>query len=224
MRKARNTPGDYVYHVINRANGRLRIFQKEWDFLAFEKVLTEALVQRPIRLLDWCVMPNHWHFVVWPRKDDEITEFFRWLTHTHTQRWHAHHGTVGTGHVYQGRFKAFPIQKDDHLAEVLRYVQLNPLRAGMVKHAIDWRWGSCHIRQRGPESLSNLLSDWPIDQPRNWSAWLNEPQDSSEVEQIALSIKRSRPFGDSTWVKRVTTSLGLEWTVRPRGRPRKIAK
>ncbi len=219
-RVARNAPGGLVYHVINRANGRLRLFRKDADYLAFEAVLCLAMERRPVRLLDWCVMPNHWHFVVWPRRDDDLTEFFRWLTHTHTQRWHAAQGTSGMGHLYQGRFKAFPIQQDDHLANVLRYVQSNPTRAKLSPRLPDWRWGSCHVRHHGSPEMQALLSNWPIEMPSNWSAWLAKGLDKETTERIALSLRRSRPLGDETWTRKMTKRLGLEWTTRPRGRPR----
>ena len=220
-RQARNTPGGLVYHVLNRANGRLRLFRKDEDFLAFEKVLLQAMQRRPVRLLDWCLMPNHWHFVVWPKKDDDLTEFFRWLTHTHTQRWHVHHGTSGTGHVYQGRFKAFPIQADDHLERVLRYVQLNPVRAKAVRRPWAWRWGSCHVRKSGPAELAALLGDWPIDIPRNWNAWLDVGISPSDSKRFATAIERSQPLGDQAWTRRIATRLNLAHTLNPRGRPSK---
>ncbi len=132
-RQPRAAPGGYVYHAINRAVARLPLLQKDGDYQAFERVLVEAMAKHPVRLLSYCLMPNHWHFVLWPRADHEMTNFLRWLTHTHTQRWHAHYHTAGTGHVYQGRFRAFPIQEDDHLYTVLRYVERNALRAGLVE-------------------------------------------------------------------------------------------
>ena len=99
-RRPRSAPGGLVYHVINRGNGRQRLFRKPADYAAFEKVMLEALRRTPTRLLGWCMMPNHWHLVLYPREDGELSAFVRWLTHTHTQRWHAHHHTAGTGHVY----------------------------------------------------------------------------------------------------------------------------
>ena len=219
-RQARNTPGGLVYHVLNRANGRLRLFRKDEDFLAFEDVLLEAMKRRPVRLLDWCLMSNHWHFVVWPRKEDDLTQFFRWLTHTHTQRWHAHHGTSGMGHVYQGRFKAFPVQEDDHLERVLRYVQLNPVRARAAARASAWRWGSCHIRKSGPAELGKLLSDWPIAMPQNWDRWLDVGVNPSDRARFAIAIQRSQPLGDPGWTRRIATRLGLEHTLNPLGRPK----
>src|SRR3569623_757048 len=133
-RRARSILGGYAYHVLNRANGRLRLFRKDADFAAFEEVLRQAQERLPLRILGYVVMSNHWHFVVWPKRDEGplISEFFRWLTVTHTQRWHAHHGTSGMGHLYQGRFKSFPIAADEHLLTVLRYVERNALRAKLV--------------------------------------------------------------------------------------------
>jgi putative transposase len=89
-RRARTIVGGYAYHVLNRANGRLRLFKKEADFAAFEQVLVEASERVPLRIFGYAVMGNHWHFVVWPRprQHQQVTDFFRWLTVTHTQRWH----------------------------------------------------------------------------------------------------------------------------------------
>jgi putative transposase len=170
-------------------------------------------------------MSNHWHFIVRPRSDGDVTAFFRWLTHTHTQRWHSHHGTSGTGHVYQGRFKCFPVQRDEHLAQVLRYVQLNPVRAKAAKRAAAWRWGSCHVRRHGPAEMADLLTDWPIAMPSDWDAWLDEGSvDDATAERIAHSIARGTPFGSDAWVQRTAAKLNLGSTLRPRGRPRKAVK
>ena len=122
-----------------------------------------ALEKHPIRLLAFCLMPNHWHMVLWPEQDDQLTAFLRWLTHTHTQRWHAHHHTAGTGHLYQGRFKSFPIEQDDHLLTVLRYAERNPLRAGLVSRAERWRWSSLgHAYRQSPQASQWLHKGrWP---------------------------------------------------------------
>src|SRR6266850_1096513 len=95
-----------------------------------------------MRVLAYCVMPNHWHLVLWPRADGDFSHYVGWLTLTHTQRWHAYQHTVGTGHLYQGRFKSFPVQTDEHVLTVCRYVERNPVRAGLVPQAEHWRWGS----------------------------------------------------------------------------------
>ena len=139
-RGARNAPGGLVYHVLNRTVARHALFQKDGDYEAFERVFTEALEKHPTRVLAYCIMPNHWHLVLWPSEDGELTAFVRWLTHTHTMRWHAHYHSSGTGHLYQGRFKSFPIEADEHLYTVLRYVERNALRANLVVQAAAWKW------------------------------------------------------------------------------------
>jgi putative transposase len=224
-RRARSIVGGYAYHVLNRANGRLRLFRKEADFAAFEQVLVEALERVPLRILAYTVMGNHWHFVVWPRprQHQQVTDFFRWLTHTHTQRWHAHHGTAGMGHVYQGRFKSFPIATDEHLLAVLRYVERNSLRAGLVDRAEDWRWSSLYRRIHGTADERALLAESPVPLGRLWLHHVNQPQNEAELEAIRQCVSRGQPFGGDAWRSKVARQLGLAYTLRPRGRPRKQA-
>src|SRR5258708_21094207 len=137
-RRPRVNSGGIVYHVLNRAVGRGRLFHKPKDYEAFELTLAQTHARLPVRIIAYCLMPNHWHLVLWPRRDGELSEFMRWLTVTHTQRRHAHHHTAGTGPVYQGRFKSFPIEEDEHLRVVCRYVERNPLRTNLVKKAATW--------------------------------------------------------------------------------------
>ena len=208
----------------NRAAGRLRLFKTDRDYLAFEKILVEAHERFPLPLLDWCIMPNHWRFAVQPENGKQVTEFFRWLTQIHAMRWHAAHGSVDMGPLYQGRFKSLPVQADAHLLTLLRYVGRNPLRGKLVKRAADWRWSGEHIRQHGPAQMRALLSDWPVKRPRDWSRRLNEPQTDAEIEALRTAFNRSRPFGQADWVTATARKLGLNWTLRPRGRPAKTGK
>ena len=113
----------------------MHLFRQEDDFEAFQRVMVEAHQRQPIRILSYCVLSNHWHFVVWPEEDGQLTDFFRRLAQTHAVRWRVSHRTVGYGHLYQGRFKSFPVQSDDHLLGLLRYVERNPLSAGLVERA-----------------------------------------------------------------------------------------
>ena len=220
-RHPRIAPGGLVYHVLNRGVARLALFEKAEDYDAFERVLSEALVEHPTRLLGYCIMPNHWHLVLRPRKEGELTEFLRWLTHTHVMRWHAHFGTSGTGHLYQGRFKAFPIQTDDHFYSVLRYVERNPLRARLVDRAENWRWSSLWRRTSGTPEQKSLLTNWPLPEPARWKAHVNAAQTEAEVNAIRECIRRGCPFGSPVWQNRMASRLGLDWTLRARGRPRK---
>lgn len=220
-RALRAAAGGIIYHVLNRANARGRIFEKAGDFHGFERVLSEAHTRIPMRILAYCVMPNHWHLVLWPTQDGDLTRFMAWVTLTHTQRWHAHRQSIGTGHLYQGRYKSFPVQGDEHFLTVCRYVERNALRAGMVTRAEQWRWSSLWRRRRGPSVKSEWLAAWPIEQPRNWVDWVNQPQTAAELESLRESVQRGRPYGSSNWIQTMVESLQLETTLRARGRPAK---
>src|SRR4051812_22599060 len=145
-RAARRCPGGFVYHVLNRGNDRKTIFHKRGDARAFVQLLDEAKHQVPTtRLLAWCLMNNHWHLVLHPTLDTDVTLFMSWLANAHVRRYRQHYETNGMGHLYQGRFKSFPVSTDDYdLLTVIRYVEANPLRARLVERAEDWRWSSLH--------------------------------------------------------------------------------
>src|SRR5438093_1473819 len=142
-RRLRQATGGLVYHVLNRAVGKAKLFRKPADYQAFETVVAQVHGRLPCRLLCYCLMPNHWHLVLWPTEDGELSEFMRLLTVTHTQRWHAHYHSAGTGPLYQGRFKSFPIEEDEHLLTVCRYVERNGLRAKLAARAEAWPWCRC---------------------------------------------------------------------------------
>jgi len=220
-RQARSAPGGLVYHVLNRSVGRIKLFRSDEDHLAFQKLLLEACERHPLRILAYCVMSTHWHFVVWPKEDGQVTDFFRWLAHTHAMRWRVAHRTVGYGPLYQGRFKSFPIQRDEHLLTVCRYVERNALSAGLVKRAEEWAWSSLHARLYGPEELRAMLSDWPVDRPKDWVEMVNEPLTEKELERVRTSVSRGRPLGDGAWVGKTAARLKLEHTMRREGRPAK---
>ncbi len=223
-RPLRAAAGGVIYHVWNRANGRQVIFEETGDYDAFERVLAEAHTQVPMRTLAYCVMPTHWHLVLWPRRDGDLSRFMAWLALTHTQRWHAHHHSTGSGHLYQGRFKSFPVEATGHFLTVCRYVERNPLRAGLVVRAEEWRWSSLWQRSKGPRQGPAWLAPWPLSRPRAWVEWTNEPQTGAELEALRRCVARGQPYGSESWVQRITRRLSLEGTLRPRGRPRQASQ
>jgi len=195
------------------------LFRKPADYETFERIIIEAQERHPTRLLAWCLMRNYWHFVVWPRAAGELTTFFRWLALTHAVRQHAAHKTAGSGRLYQGRFRCFPVQKDEHLLTICRFVERIALMAGVVKRAEEWPWSSLGARLHGSKELRAILCDWPIARPRTWVKLVNKPLPKQELEKIRVCIARNRPFGSTAWQLALAKRLGLMHTLRPLGRP-----
>ena len=193
----------------------------EADFAAFERVVLEAWAKCPLRILGYCLMGNHWHFVVWPEADGQVSRFFRWLALTHAVRWRVAHGTVGDGHLYRGRFKSFPVCAGEPLLQVLRYVERNALSAGLVRRAEQWRWGSLWAREHGEGELKRMLCRWPTACPAEWTAWVNQAITGKELERLELSERRGRPYGEESWVAETAGKLGLGASLRREGRPRR---
>ena len=220
-RAPRIDKADLVYHILNRANGRQQIFYTEKDYLAFEKTLEEAQRHTDMRIYSYIVMPNHWHLVISPRNDGDLAEFARWLTLTHTQRYHAVQKTIGGGHLYQGRFKSFIVSTDEYFLTLCRYIERNALRAKLVSRAEDWPWSSLWRRMHGTEKKKLLLAEWPIDIPSDYLQWVNEEETQKTLSQIRGAIRRGNPFGREDWVQEMVRQFGLESTLQNRGRPKK---
>lgn len=213
-RTARASVGGICYHAINRGNGRAQVYHSREDYDSFICLIAKACQRIPMRVPGFCLMPNHFHLLLWPYQDGDLSRWMQWLLTSHVRRYHMLRGT--SGRVWQGRFKAFPIQKDHHFLTVLRYVERNPLRAGLVVDALDWRWSSLH-----QASVNAGLPDvGPLARPSGWVAHVNEPQTPAELERVRQSVQREAPFGEPIWVERTARDLGLEAGTRPRGRPR----
>lgn len=212
------------YHVLNRGNGRAKVFHKPADYAAFLDLMAEANERLPIRILAYALLPNHFHLVLWPHGDGDLSRWMQWLLTSHVRRYHRHYH--GSGHVWQGRFKAFPIERDEHLLTVMRYVERNPLRAAFASRAEQWPWSSLAWRAGGVARglKPAMLSPWPIPCPRNWVSHVNSVQSEAELAALRKSIQRGTPFGGESWTRRVASRLGLESSLRPRGRPRQDEK
>lgn len=207
-----------VYHVLNRANGAGSLFAGIDDYDRFTTLLAEERAATGMRLLAWCLMPNHWHMVLWPHHDGDLGRFVRRLTQRHAQSHHRHHGTTGRGHLYQGRFKAFLVQDDAHLLTVCNYVERNPLRAGLVGRSADWPHGSLTRRHRRG---GRLTDSWPVTRPPGWAEVVDRAQTPQELEALRRSVQRGAPFGEPHWVALMAERHCLMSSIRPRGRPKR---
>ena len=214
-RTARASVDGLVYHALNRGNRRETVFHKPADFEAFVEAMIDSRRRVPVDLVGYCLMPNHFHIVLRPHGDGDLGRWMQWLLTAHARRYHRHYGT--TGHVWQGRFKAFPIQDDDHLTTVLRYVERNPLRAELVARAEHWRWSSL------PGWLSGDPLLWrgpPTPRDPAWLERVNEALSVGDLQRLRHSVQRGRPFGNEAWTRQTALELGLESCLRPPWSPK----
>ena len=196
-----------IMHSIAEMRGA--IFSSKTQTL--KRLIAEGLKKFPVDLIADQWMSNHWHMVLSPQLDGGMSAFIGWVTLTHTQRYHAHHGTVGYGHVYQGRYKSFPVQDDDHFHTVCRYMERNALTVNLVRRAEDYRWGSLSNWLGGESPIE--LATWPIRRLPRWVARVNEAFSEKELKALRHSVTRSVPYGDEDWTK--TTVKRLAWNQRP---------
>lgn len=215
-RIARSIVDGQIYHVLNRGNGKKVVFHKKKDYAAFRELICRGKERYQVRILAYCVMPNHFHLVVWPAHGEALSHFMRWMMTSHVRRYHSHYGT--SGHIWQGRFKSFLVQGDSHLLTVLRYVESNPVRASLASMAKDWPWSS-HGEAVGAEPRL-LIDNLPIARPAQWERYVNESWDEGKLQALRCSVNRQAPYGAATWREKVSKELGLQSTLQPRGRPK----
>jgi putative transposase len=219
-RIARGLRSGYVYHVLNRGNAKQEVFHKPQDYEAFVSLMYQGKQRNPIQVLAFCLMPNHFHLVLKPSDSEGLSKYMQWLMTSHVRRYHKHYST--SGHIWQGRFKSFPIQLDNHLLTVMRYVERNPVASNLVRSILDWPWSSC--LERSGASSTYLLDPPPIELPMNWRDYVNAPLTEKELHGIGASIQRRCPYGKPDWRLQTSKLLGLESTLREIGRPKKSEK
>jgi putative transposase len=199
---------------MNRGNRRQRLFHGHDDYAAFVAMMRRALELHPVRLYAWCLMPNHFHAVVEPSESGQMGRWVHRLLTAHVRREHAMRRPGGR--TWQGRYKSCPVQ-DGHLLTVVRYVERNPLRAGLVAASTEWAWSSARDRMNHARRVP--LEPIPGRLPVDWPSWLDGPVDASELEIIRQSTRSEIPIGDATWRTETAEELGLRPEYRRPGRP-----
>lgn len=202
---------------MNRGVRKLRIFRHHDDYRACLRVIEEARDRIPLNVFAYCLMPTHFHLVLQPVVDGQLSSFMQWFSATHSKRWHVDKHSTGTGCVYQSRFKAIPVQDDRHFLTVCRYVERNPLRADLVQRAEQWPWSS--LAQRIAERYPIRLACWPVPQPLDWMSLVNEMEPPVDVARIREALRRNRPLGDQPWAEQMADRLATAKALRPTGRP-----
>jgi putative transposase len=182
-RPPRTTPGGFVYHVCNRGARKGPLFTSDEEYTAFEGLLAEGRQRRPMRITAYCLMGNHWHLLLWPVGDRDLSCFLHWVETKHANWYRRQTDTVGEGAVYQSRFNARPITSLVDYLCVCRYVERNPLEAHLVERAEQWRWSSA--AQRASAEAALPMDDGPIPLPTTWLEIVNQPMDLAAEEFVA---------------------------------------
>ena len=215
-RVARGLADGLIYHIINRGNGRQQVFHTEGDYRCFVDLMVEGRERYPVKLLAWCLMPNHFHLLVSPERGEDLSRWMQWVMTSHVRRYHRLYQS--SGHVWQGRYKSFVVQNDTHLLTVARYIEGNPVRANLVTSSRNWCWSSHREQIKGAR---NSIDGLPIALPEDWNSYVDQPLAVTEMERLKMSLQRQAPFGSPPWQTQICQELGLESTLAPKGRPRK---
>jgi len=208
-----------IYHVINRGNMQMQIFDDAQDYNYFLKLLQTAKEREDVQIHAYCLMPNHFHLLLVPMQEKSLSRFMQWLLTSHVRYYHKKNGT--SGHIWQGRYKNFIVQEDSYYITLLKYIEANALRAKLVKQAQNWHYGSLYERV----TKSRELLDQPfIELEDNWQKYVNQPIKTKTLEIIRNSVNRQAPLGTKEWQSKIAKKLGLNFTINQRGRPPKSKK
>jgi len=210
-RAKRICPPNVVFHIINRANDRRRLFSQPNDYNEFLWLLKMASERVPVRICAFCLMPNHWHLVLWSTTEGDISCFMHWLSSVHAMRVRRRWNAVGAGHVYQDRFRAFPVETGVYYFNVMKYVEGNALRATLVNRAEDWQWCSLFDRVLGTFRIPLATA---IELPDTWCDQVNDGVGAEDLEALRESAEAARPYGSPAWL---TVHRCRRWRTRRAG-------
>lgn len=188
-----------IHHVINRGNNRSTVFHEDADFRIFVELLSSTKARISIRLYAFVLMSNHFHLIAEPSDIDTLSRYMHRVLQRYALQHHRRNGT--TGHLWQGRYKSFPIESDTHYLTVVQYVLRNPVRAGIVERAHDYPWTSLHC----PE----LIDESPLPLPTDREHWLSEEENPEALGALRSAANRQFPFGTPQWTAETAHQLGI---------------
>lgn len=224
MSKPRPDFSGHVVHAMNRRVDRQTLFLSDEDYEFFRSLLGEAVHKFDMRILEWVIMPNHWHMLVWPEEKEQLSDFMQWLLGVHAKLWRESNDTPGLGAVYQSRYKAFPVKPGFHVNQLRNYLAMNPVKANLVRSPFDWMWGSAK-RANYESMISTIpLSNGPGSYPENLKELLSTPQDLTEyqIQQLNDSLKKGIPLGDDQWISNMIKNHYDEDPTQGPGHPKII--
>jgi putative transposase len=189
-RKNREVPPGCVLHIVNRGNDKRVIFPEPIDYAAFLVLLREARERFGVELYAYCLMPNHFHLVVKTAGLDEISAYMHFVQRAHACDLRRCWRTRGQGHVFQRRYWSRVVTGDGYLVTVMKYVEANPYRAGLLDPSQVWEWSSLWDRETGER---DLLQQLPIWLPEGWRTIVTVPLPQVDLNRIRKPIERGRP-------------------------------
>ena len=228
-RQARLVIPHAPHHVIQRGHNRQVVFAGDDDYLFYLKTLQEWKAQFDCKIHAYCLMTNHVHLVVDPGGNpDNLGRLMKRIAGRQTRYVNKMEQRSGT--LWEGRYKSSPIQNEEYLLACCRYVELNPLRAGLVDDPANYRWSSC------PAKVGRASQPWLDFDPfylgmgnsallreRNYAAWLEETVPDSELQRIREGVQRGQLIADASFAQELSDKLGRRLELRGPGRPRKEA-
>ncbi len=216
-RIARALADNQIYHIVNRGNRRESVFHDTYDFEKFLGLLRDSKEKYGLRIFAYCLMPNHFHLVVCATKGDGLSAAMHWICSSYVRYYNKRYSV--SGHLWQGRYKSFVVQQDSYLLTLLKYVEANPLRAGIVDDATIYKYGSAYERVYQPKIP--LLDAPAIELPDDWRVFVNIQEKDADLHSIRNALNRQSPLGEQEWALKIAKEYGLESTLNNRGRPRK---
>ena len=208
-RIARGLAGGEIYHIINRGNRRAEVFHNAKDYEKFIELMKTAKKMVNVKLYSFVLMPNHFHFIIEPNEAEDLSKYMQWLLTSYVRYYNKTYKT--SGHLWQGRYKSFIVQRDNYFLTLLNYVEQNPQRAKLKQ----WKFVSSN------SEINNFLDKLPIEPPKNWEEIKKEVLNKKKKEKIDNSIQRQSPYGDDAWIIKTAQKYDIVSTTNPRGRPKK---
>ena len=212
------------HHVTQRGVDRQPVFFTNADRAAYLNLVAENQADAGVSALAYCLMANHVHWIVTPKREDSLAVLFRRVHGRYAQYVNARRRR--TGHLWQNRYFCCPLA-GGHLWNALRYVEMNPVRAGLVDNAATYRWSSTGAHCKGPDHTTAIVElDWAIWQEgggtEGWTAMLHGRESLAEVVQLRKCTYSGKPYGSTEFVQQMEAKHGRQW--KNQGRPRKPVK
>ncbi len=209
-------PG-HPHHVTQRGVRRMDIFLEDDDYRKYISMISKSCQKTGTEIWAYCLMPNHVHFVMVPADEDGLRATLGEAHRQYTRMINIREDCIG--HLWQERFHSFPMD-ERYLMACVRYVELNPVRAGLVKRPGDWLWSSAkaHLRGKGDDlvMVEPMLNRIP-----QWDVFLEAGMQEFEQKYLQLHTRTGRPLGDDKWVTGLEDKTGRALKKNPAGRPKK---